>query len=209
MHPPIKNFTLKKYPNGSITQWFGENPDLYRPWGLTAHNGIDIVSPWGTPMCAIEDGQITDVKLTAGGYGKHVRLRSTATTDGLKREWVYGHCSEIYCEVGQLVQAGDHIADMGNTGFVVSGATPWWKHNPYAGTHLHLGVRWVKEGTGWRWNDETPRIEVQNYDNGYKGAVDPAQFFTDPISDKRQKMLTIISLQRQLIKLLEKLRDKK
>jgi murein DD-endopeptidase MepM/ murein hydrolase activator NlpD len=40
--------------------------------------------------------------------------------------------------LGQQVEAGAQIGLMGNTGFIVSGLTPYWRYNPYAGTHLHL-----------------------------------------------------------------------
>lgn len=185
MKPPIDNFVLTNYSEGNVTQWFGENPTLYRRWGLEGHNGIDIVAPHGTPMYAVEDATVYAVKLNPDGYGKYVRLR---TKD---REWTYGHCSKIRVVEGEKVKAGDHIADMGNTGFVISGSTPFWKVNPYAGTHLHLGLRLLKNGV------------VQNYTNGYKGAVDPRPYL-ETAPTKRQQMLTIISLLNTLISLLKK-----
>lgn len=125
MKPPIKDFSLQRYPNGSITQGFRENVTLYSRWGLEGHNGIDIVAPHGTPMYAVESGVIVDVKYDPNGFGKHIRLRSDQLYEGRYREWVYGHCSNIRVVKGARVEAGDWIANMGCTGFVVSGATPF------------------------------------------------------------------------------------
>jgi murein DD-endopeptidase MepM/ murein hydrolase activator NlpD len=190
--PPIKWYGHGKYPNGHVTQWFGENPALYQanvcivglpchpsmtcPVGrgcLIAHNGIDIVAPWGTPIYAVEDGLVVEAKNDPGGYGMHVRILSLPNGRVKGAEWTYGHNSRNHVRVGDYVNAGDHIADMGNTGFVVSGATPYWQYNPYAGTHLHLGKRVVKyEENGWRYTQNSPPVVVLNYDNGYFGSVD-------------------------------------
>lgn len=178
---PIKNFKLASYPAGSVTQWFGENVELYAKVniGLTkGHNGIDIVAPWGTPLYAVEDGLVVEVKNSPDGFGKH--LRFFARSGEPWREWTYGHCAEIYVSIGQEVKKGDLIALMGNTGFVVSGATPFWKYNPYAGTHLHLGLRLVEPDlSGWQYNPQTPKISVYSYDNGSLGAIDFAHLLPD------------------------------
>ena len=211
MHAPIKNFSLKRYPGGSITQGFGENPDLYRPWGLKAHNGIDIVAPHGTPMYAVEDGFIVDVKDTPEGFGKHIRLRSRKKDNGdTYRCWVYGHCSKIHVEAGDKVHAGEHIADMGNTGFVVSGSNPFWEYNPYAGTHLHLGLRKLKpDPDGWKYKGDFITYNVVDYDNGYKGAIDPSQYFQNEIPATREQYLTLLSLANKARDLLIKLKLRK
>lgn len=204
---PHNGFVPEKYPKGSITQYFGENPNLYRRWGLAFHNGADSVAPHGTPMFAVEDGIVVDVKDSPDGFGTHVRLRSNKQKDGTYRIWVYGHCSEILCELGQKVKRGDTLAKMGNTGFVVSNSNPWWDYNPFAGTHLHLGVRIVEEDVnGWKYPGDTMRIKVLNYDNGVKGAVDPMQFLLPGVvPSDTQKMLTIISLLNQVVDLYKKL----
>lgn len=213
MHAPIKGYVPQLYPEGSVTQWFGENPDLYRLWDLDGHNGIDIVAPHGTPLLAVEDGTIAGVKYNPDGYGKYVILHSTPDADGNFREWIYGHCSAIHVVVGKEVKAGDTIALMGNTGFVVSGATPFWKHNPYAGTHLHLTLRLGKlDETGWYYDKSQPRFQIKNYDNGYKGAIDPVPYMSMAGvygDDRRQKMLTIISILNTIIGLQKKLIERK
>jgi murein DD-endopeptidase MepM/ murein hydrolase activator NlpD len=175
IHEPIKDFIDRLYPKGNITQYFGENVELYAKAvpGLTkGHNGIDIVAPWGTPLLAVEDGIVIDLKDDATGYGKYVRLMCDDTTES--REWTYGHLSYILCKVGNKVKAGDCIGLMGNTGFVISDATGngFWHHNPYAGTHLHLGLRiYNKFGNSY---------SILNYNNGYLGSVDFKNMLPEP-----------------------------
>ena len=169
MKAPIKDFKDLPYPEGNLTQGFGENPKLYSErMGMLGHNGRDYVAPWGTPIFAVEGGLVADVKDTPEGYGKHLRI---LTDTG--NEWTYGHASQNLVKIGDRVEEGQQIQLMGNTGFVVSGATPFWKYNPYAGTHLHLGLRKFKfDRTGWSYNPQTPAINILNYDNGYKGSID-------------------------------------
>jgi murein DD-endopeptidase MepM/ murein hydrolase activator NlpD len=174
---PVKNFNPAAYPKGDVTQFFGENKDLYAKLCdalgcLTGgHNGIDIVRPWGEPIYSVTDGKAVEVLEDDHGYGKHVKILSTDNW-----EWVYGHLSKIEVKLGDVVTAGQEIGLMGNTGFVVSGATPFWKDNPYAGTHLHIGKRQfvprvadepynIQYGTG-------DKGTIANYQNGFKGAVD-------------------------------------
>jgi len=197
IHPPIQGFIPKKYPEGSVTQWFGENPELYSRWGLAHHNGIDIVAPHGTPIMCVEAGVVAKVKLNPDGYGKYVRVLTETS------EWVYAHLSKIHVVEGEKVEEGDVVGLMGNTGFVVSGATPWWEYNPYAGTHLHLGLRKVEDDpNGWSYPGSDRKIQILNYDNGVKGAVDYVERFTSAFS-RREKMLTIISLLNTVIRLLK------
>lgn len=194
MRAPIDNFKLMDWPRGSVTQWFGENPALYKlHTGMDGHNGIDIVAYRGCPLVAVEDGTIVDVKDDPTGYGKHVRLLSE------DREWTYGHMDTIKVKRGQAVKEGDVLGTMGNTGFVVSQATAmsWWGDAPDdQGTHCHFGLRVCKpDSQGWAYYRGGPRVTVQNYDNGFKGAIDPAPFLSIPILQR------LVSLLSELVKL--------
>jgi len=206
MKPPIKNLILKDYPNGNVTQWFSENPNLYAFLDIDGHNGIDIVAPYGTPIFATTTQTVVEVRDRVDGYGRHVR-----TVDD-KYEYVYGHLSQIDVKLGDIVGTGIEIGKMGNTGFVISGSTPFWKYNPYAGTHLHFGMREFvpkNDKGGYNLQYQTGlQVTIINYDNGYKGSIDPTPFFdgiTDQTEVKRQLMLTIVSLSNQVISLLERL----
>ena len=204
MIAPIRFMSLRYAPEGDVTQYFGENPSLYAQFELKGHNGMDLVRPHGEPLFAIEDGEIISVKNDPHGYVKNLRILSEKPDkDGFYNEWVYGHNSENLVTVGQKVKAGDLVAKMGNTGFTVSGSTPYWSVNPYAGTHLHLGLRKVKrvKTGGFTYEGSTTRISVQNYGNGYKGAVDSlpviAHLSSKASATNRslfQKLLTIQSI---------------
>lgn len=127
----------------------------------------------------------------------------------MANEWTYGHCHTILVKQGQKVKAGEQVATMGNTGFVVSGATPYWKVNPYAGTHLHLGLRKVKIVTkgGWSYAGSDIKIVTQQYGNGYKGAIDPYPTLaglTDQENYYRTQQLTVVALLTKLKSLIKK-----
>lgn len=209
---PVKNYKQLIYPAGDVTQWFGENPKLYAFMGLLGHNGIDIVRPHGEAMFAIEDGTVVEVNDHPEGFGRHVRFVSnTPDEKGYYHEWTYGHCATIYVSIGDTITAGQHIADMGNTGFVVSGNTPFWKNNPHKGTHLHLGLRLVKRPKrgGWSYKGSNIKLDVVGYDNGYKGAIDPEPYLFSakditPKADIRQLQMRVIDLATRLINLLKK-----
>lgn len=202
MKAPIKGFNSLPYPQGHVTQYFGENLELYsrvvcvddngKKYCLAGHNGVDIVAPWGTPILSVENGVVIKVKTDAGGFGKYVKVRSESGD-----EWVYGHLSKIEVKLNQQLKEGEQLGLMGNTGFVISGDTPYWKHNPYAGTHLHLGVRRRMSGS------------VQNWRNGFYGYYDWMPRWNQTDDAKIPKQLVIISLANQVIDLLTKLINKK
>ena len=182
LHHPVDKFIPKSFPVGDVTQWYGENKALYSSvcnagGCLTGgHNGIDIVRPWGTPIFCVEAGIVVEALGKETGYGTHVKILSDSGF-----EWTYAHLSAIDkdCNYGERIERGQLVGKMGNTGFVVSGATPYWKDNPYAGTHLHLGKRKVAKGGGsGQWSvtyfSGTPREYrgvVENVGNGTFGAL--------------------------------------
>lgn len=199
VYAPCKGFINKPYPYGSITQYFSENPILYgsvcpvltpTKQCLVGHNGIDIVAPHGTELYATEDGTISDVKSDAGGYGKHVRITTEVVDDGTRHEWTYGHLSVIKVSLGQKVKAGDLVGLMGNTGFVVSNANAngFWSYNPYAGTHLHLGMRQI-----------TRKGVVLNYTNGYFGSVDYSSWLPESSQVDIDTYNTVMNMKKLLI----------
>jgi len=210
---PIKGMKPQMFPGGDVTQVFGVNKALYAFMGLDGHNGVDYVRPHGEAMFAVENGIVLEVKFERGGFGKHVRFLSDANDNGHQREWTYGHCDVIMVKVGDKVTAGQLIATMGNTGFVVSGATPFWKFNPFAGTHLHLGLRLIKvvKRGGWSYPNSDIKLTVINSGNGFKGAIDPAPYLvgaTDlPSATVLQELqLTLVSLLRTVLSSLQNIK---
>jgi murein DD-endopeptidase MepM/ murein hydrolase activator NlpD len=78
------------------------------------HEGIDVSAPMGTSILAPASGRIVDVR-TEPGYGK------TVTVDhGYGIMTRYAHCSRILVRVGQWVNRGEKIAEVGNTGLTTA-----------------------------------------------------------------------------------------
>lgn len=100
--------------SGIITSSFGPR------WGST-HYGLDIANDIGTPILSVMNGKVIDSG-PASGFGLWVRVRHD---DGTVT--VYGHIDRTLVEVGERVEAGEQIADMGNRGFST-------------GPHLHFEV---------------------------------------------------------------------
>lgn len=218
----IDNFKNSYYPEGSVTQYFAENYKLYHdyslqiqpddPFPLKGHNGIDIVAPWGSPIYCFRTGKIVEVKESETGYGKYVRVLTDAL-DGISEEWIYAHLSRIDVKLGQRIEKDSVLGLMGNTGFVVSGPTPYWKHNPYAGTHVHIGKRIIKifKQGDKTWNISYPtgdKSTILNYDNGFKGAVDIAHELNTIEEEIKQVQLTLRSALNNLVVLYQALISK-
>ncbi len=89
---------------GRITSGFG------RRWGRM-HEGIDIAGPIGAPIVAAAAGVVTKAGWNSGGYGNLVEIQHP---DGSVTR--YGHNSKVLVMVGQSVEQGQMIAQMGSTG---------------------------------------------------------------------------------------------
>ena len=88
----------------------------------SAHTGLDISAPRGTPIKAVADGTVVFAS-QKGSYGNLVKL-----DHGNGVESWYAHTSKMYVKKGQEVKAGDTIATVGSTG-------------NSTGPHLHLEIR--------------------------------------------------------------------
>jgi len=85
------------------------------------HEGLDIAADVGTPVLASAKGRVERV-FPNGGYGLMVVINHGR---GLKTR--YGHLHVSHVRVGQTVERGDLIAEIGETGIVT-------------GPHLHYEV---------------------------------------------------------------------
>ncbi|TSC59034.1 MAG: peptidase M23 family protein [Candidatus Peregrinibacteria bacterium Greene0416_19] len=110
-----------------ISQGFGQNPDLYAPYGMAGHNGIDFSVPEGTTVYAPHDGVATVKDEGTSGYGLSVTIEDS------KRKSVLAHLSAAGVATGQTVYQGDPIAKSGASG----NAT---------GPHLHWTYRIMSGG---------------------------------------------------------------
>ena len=75
------------------------------------HNGIDLRAPIGTRVNAVGGGRVVFVGNAPNGYGNYLIILHPSGNRSL-----YAHLNCIYVRQGQVVVAGQHIADVGNTG---------------------------------------------------------------------------------------------
>lgn len=99
--------------------------------GLHADQAYDFAAPIGTPIYAVQGGNVLIAKPTGynGGYGRYVVINFI---DG--RQAIFGHMSEVIAVAGQDVKKGDIIGYVGSTG-------------KSTGPHLHLGFHF-ESGSG-------------------------------------------------------------
>jgi murein DD-endopeptidase MepM/ murein hydrolase activator NlpD len=100
--------------NGRVTSCYGSR------WG-TLHAGVDIAAPIGTPVFTPEDGIVLGAG-PASGFGLAVYVQHGDGTITL-----YGHVNQFFVTPGQVVTAGQQIAEVGNRG-------------QSTGPHLHFEV---------------------------------------------------------------------
>ena len=89
-------------------------------WGRM-HYGIDVAGPIGTPILAAAQGTVTYADWN-GGYGYLVEIEHS---DGSFTRYAHNH--RILVLVGQQVESGEQIAEMGSTGYST-------------GPHLHFEI---------------------------------------------------------------------
>jgi hypothetical protein len=97
----------------------------YGPRGGTMHRGVDFAAPVGTPMDVVADGVVREAG-PADGFGLWAVVDHHAP-DGSLYSTVYGHNDRNLVTAGQVVEAGDQIATVGNRG-------------QSTGPHLHFEV---------------------------------------------------------------------
>lgn len=79
------------------------------------HYGMDFTAPEGTEVYATGNGVVTLVQSSQRGLGKHIVI-----DHGFGYQSVYGHLSSFNVRVGQRVQRGDVIGQVGSTGLSVA-----------------------------------------------------------------------------------------
>jgi murein DD-endopeptidase MepM/ murein hydrolase activator NlpD len=116
-------FTPMGYPaNYVVNSTFGYRGDPVRRGRVEFHPGIDFKGSRGDAVKSTADG----IVIIAGwfqGYGKCVRIRHKNNLETL-----YGHLSRVNVKVGQMVNTGQVVGQVGSTG-----------HS--TGNHLHYEVR--------------------------------------------------------------------
>src|SRR6476659_6697832 len=93
-------------PSGVIGAHFGE----YGMWSRY-HTGLDFRASYGTPIRAVKSGVVLYAGNSGNWAGNHVAIRHA---DG--KTTMYSHMSSMAAHVGQVVQAGQVIGYVGQTG---------------------------------------------------------------------------------------------
>lgn len=179
-------FPVKK-PDLIYNQRFGENgTSFYAQLGMKGHNGIDFYALDGFPIYAAHDGEVVFCgEDGSAGLGVVIRtLEKKQYGDGEAFfKSIYWHIKRgtFKVKAGQLVKAGDIIAEADNTGMST-------------GAHLHFGIKPVMQGEAdWSWFN----LE-QN--NGFLGAIDPAPYFNGYFAQDAQMVIGILQKILQLLK---------
>jgi murein DD-endopeptidase MepM/ murein hydrolase activator NlpD len=106
---------------GRVGSSFGQRQDPINGEGAF-HSGIDIDAPYGSPVRAAADGDVTGAAMV-GGYGREIVL-----DHGHDVSTIYGHLSVMSVVPGQHVTRGQVIGYVGQSGRAT-------------GPHLHYEVR--------------------------------------------------------------------
>jgi murein DD-endopeptidase MepM/ murein hydrolase activator NlpD len=114
-------FPVSGHDTTAIRSWFGDP----RSGGTRDHHGVDIFAPRGTPVIAAAKGTVRSTRWNNLG-GRVVWLR-----DELGRSLYYAHLDSQTVNRGDLVEVGDTVGFVGNSGNART--TP---------PHLHFGVYW-------------------------------------------------------------------
>ena len=108
---------------GSIGWPTGPIQKISRGWIPGVHRGFDIACVQGTPVYAALSGKVVVSEDTAVGYGRYIII-----DHGNGMQTLYGHMLARFAFVGDYVQRGQIIGQVGSTG-------------NSTGPHLHFEVR--------------------------------------------------------------------
>jgi murein DD-endopeptidase MepM/ murein hydrolase activator NlpD len=102
---------------GRLTSRFGRR-------GGAHHDGLDISAPRGTPVRAAAAGRVIHADASLAGYGKMIIVKHSD-----RYSTVYAHNRRMLVRVGQFVDKGQVIAEVGKTGRA-------------SAPHLHFEIRY-------------------------------------------------------------------
>lgn len=100
-------------------------------WGCGYHDGVDYAAPAGADVVAAWGGTVVEAAYPTSfgsSFGRAVVIDHDKLPDGSAGGWgLYAHLSAENVSVGQRVEAGTKIGDVGTTG-------------NSSGNHLHFGI---------------------------------------------------------------------
>lgn len=106
----IVNVPMGKPHDGEITSHFGTRENPFSGFGAETHSGIDFRGKTGEAIKSTAKGRIIRAGVN-GGYGNCIMIEH-----GYQLQTLYGHLSKINVKVGDKVNVGDIIGELGNTG---------------------------------------------------------------------------------------------
>jgi murein DD-endopeptidase MepM/ murein hydrolase activator NlpD len=110
-----------------VVQRWGEHAEFYSQYTyfgtpLKGHPGVDIATPVGTQVLAVEKGRVVEMSFDPLGFGRYLKLEHSWG------ESLYTHLSDTLVDTGQSLARGALIALSGDyEGLLVP--------------HLHFGLR--------------------------------------------------------------------
>lgn len=203
-------------PEGIMTQPFGANANpSYKGAGLKGHSGQDFSIGFKKTIKAATTGLVYSLmNMKDKNPDKYRAVFQMIDDKDFSYEVSYGHVDKSFVVEGQIVKVGEPIATEGNWGTCyVSGKLVTPEEKPSGkGTHLHFQVRkcikvkartsgkqYIRSSEGFLKSGKL-FYEVVDYENGYNGCIDPAQFYP--------KELTLGSRGDDVVKLQQMLKDK-
>lgn len=94
----------------------------------TIHSGTDYAAPLGTPILAIADGRVVFAGAVSSGYAHLILIEHTVAGRQVFSGYAHMYAEGIHVREGDVVVAGQHIADVGADGKAT-------------GPHLHFEIR--------------------------------------------------------------------
>lgn len=151
--PELLNLRFPFNEDYELTLGFGQvDPDEHL--GMPNHDGIDFATTSGTPIVAVDEGEIVPYR-EENNYG------TTVAVQHLWGQSFYGHLSTSSAQLGEKVKKGQIIGFSGSTG-------------RSTGPHLHLGIKWNDS----RMIDPLPLLSASNNNK----VAEKQLIFTIPLS---------------------------
>ena len=128
---------------GRVTGSFGERIDPFNGEGAF-HTGVDICTPFGTPIIAPADGTVRAVSFITG-YG-----RTVIVDHGHGITTLFAHMSGYAVTDGEPIHRGDIIGYVGSSGRS-TGAHLHYEvriHDTPVNPHKYLRTIWARSGSG-------------------------------------------------------------
>ena len=111
--PPVKTAPIEAKPAvaGGVTWSWPAQGKVSTRFNAASNKGINIAGEKGQPIIAASAGKVIYTGADLRGYGKLVIIKHSKTLLS-----VYAHNSKINVKEGQIIKAGQKIAEMGDTG---------------------------------------------------------------------------------------------